>query len=123
MAGPWTTTTSTTTCEPFSLSANLPLEQWLIQAEPRTSGYALLAGNASAHVPALECRLRSAGRPELQALTSSASWHHLRCEDGCPSLLDDVARAVHERAGRWSVVLVHAAEQTSAQPLQSSPQP
>ena len=106
---------------PLGLSADFPLQRWLRNAEAKVSGYVLLAGNASAHERALECQLRETARdrPELLQIASRSAWHHLSCADGCPSLADDVARLMRERTGRWSVVLVQAAER--AQPSAINP--
>ena len=73
----------------------------------------MLAGNASAHAAALQCQLlhaatdASGGQNEIRHLTSMAAWHELSCSDGCPSLLEDVARALSARDGQWGVLLVH----------------
>ena len=106
---------------PLGLSADFPLQRWLRNAKTKVSGYVLLAGNASAHERALECQLRETARdrPELLQIASRSAWHHLSCADGCPSLADDVARLMRERTGRWSVVLVQAAER--AQPSAINP--
>ena len=93
----------------FLAILSLPLLRWLRNPETKTSGYVLLAGNASAHAQALECELRSTARSELLHVADPTAWHHLSCADGCPSLADDVARLMRERTGRWSVVLVQAA--------------
>jgi len=101
-------------CEQLTLTASHPLESWLANPNPRTSGYAFLAGNATAHAPALECRLLDAaahGRSELLEAAGRAHWYTFSCDDGCASLVDDVGRTLRDRAtGRWSVVLVQEAE-------------
>ena len=59
----WATGMAAAACvESLGLSADFPLQRWLRNPEAKTSGYVLLAGNASAHAQALECELHSAAR-------------------------------------------------------------
>ena len=111
---------ATDICEPLTASSTagdtFPLSRWLrlteASAEPVASGYVVLAGNASAHAATLACALRevAASGSEARHLLDQSAWHELSCAGECPSLLDDVASAVEARSGRWSVVLVRAAE-------------
>ena len=101
--------------EPLSLSSDSPIERWLRQCDdrvesPHFSGYVVLAGNASAHVAAIRCRLQHQPLSDLQHLTDREAWRWLSCSDGCPSLLEDVAQALDERGGLWSVIFVREAE-------------
>jgi hypothetical protein len=101
-------------CERISTE---PLERWFRAAKstsepPASSGYVILAGNKSAHAHNLRCLLQEEARggSELRHLSSPAAWNDLSCAEGCPSLLDDMARMVQARDGQWAVMLVHDSE-------------
>ena len=110
-------------CEPLGLSADAPVARWLAQATrtsaaaPQTSGYVVLAGNASAHAATLSCQFHHLGGSEVRHLGDEVAWLRLSCTDGCPSLLEDVAQALLERAGLWSVLFVQDAERAPAEQL------
>ena len=109
------------TCEQVTGATDAPIERWLAQGalsdSPRTSGYVVLAGNASAHAAAIRCRLQHDAPSKLRYLHESAAWLWLSCADGCPSLLDEASHALHERQGLWSVLFVQGADRAPAEQL------
>ena len=74
----------------LELAEDHPLERWLRAAAssgaPAVSGYAVLAGNSSAHEHALRRRLRRDAASELQYLSHDAAWRAVSCAEGCESL-------------------------------------
>ena len=117
-ASPWCTAGAAGIWRRRASDAHYVFENWATKSStdrPAASGILVLAGNATAHEPALDCALRANLAPNSEAaarLADDASKHRIDCggAGGCARLVDAAAEVLRRRAALWTVLLVERAE-------------